>query len=129
MAYSFHGYHLSELERPYQETIGNGKFCVQVSNKNIINYANEIEWAFEEQLTAGMKGFSSKAGRINWCCLFPGTMKLNTDASCKQRKRSGVGGVIRNKRGEWVRDFYGKLHICQALEAELQAIYTGLGII
>lgn len=50
-----------------------------------------------------------------------GTVKLNTDGSCKEGRRSG--------RGEWVSDFYGKVHICQVLEGEIQAIYTGLGII
>lgn len=112
-----------------KETIAKEKFCLQVSSKNIMEFAKEIKWAFDQKKSTGMKILNPRGGDTNWCCSITGNMKLNTDASCSEGQRTGIGGVIRNDKGEWVRGYYGRVHRCQVLEGELQAINTGMRII
>lgn len=71
-----------------------------------------------------MERLLSKTARTNWRYPDVGNMKLNMDASYKEGSKFGIGD-----RGEWVRGFYGKIHECNVLEAEIQAIYTGLGVV
>ncbi|XP_058185614.1 uncharacterized protein LOC131302837 [Rhododendron vialii] len=66
---------------------------------------------------------------ITWHLPLAGEIKLNTDGSFYNPKKSGFGGVFRDSSGSWILGFYGKAESSSSLEAEIWALYRGLQII
>lgn len=64
-------------------------------------------------------------------CQFPGTpppvgyLKLNVDGSCR-KGLAACGGLLRNSKGHFVRDFYCNLGASTSVSAELLALVHGL---
>lgn len=56
-------------------------------------------------------------------------VKLNTYTTCKDLKRTGYGGVIRNNKGEWTGGFDKNLGRCSAFVAELLRVFERLNFI
>lgn len=96
-----------------------------VSFKATISYANEIQEAFKSLLTMRL----GKPALTRW---FPSPtgLKLNTDGSWYiTSQKAGCGGLFRDKDGNWIFGYYGKIIWETSLAAELWAIYRGLTII
>lgn len=56
-------------------------------------------------------------------------VKLNTDGSSQPNPgKGGIGGVFRNHQGLWLLDFFQNFKWVSSLQAELQAIKTGLAL-
>nr|XP_009802861.1 PREDICTED: uncharacterized protein LOC104248321 [Nicotiana sylvestris]XP_016462304.1 PREDICTED: uncharacterized protein LOC107785498 [Nicotiana tabacum] len=55
--------------------------------------------------------------------------KLNTDgATSSKTDTDGIGGLIRNHKGEWMVGFAGQIPHMNCLSAELQALIKGLSL-
>ena len=55
--------------------------------------------------------------------------KQGPRASPSEASQAGCGGLIRNEKGNWVKEFYCRLSNYLVLEAEFWAIYQGLVVV
>ena len=73
--------------------------------------------------------FTSDDPGVCWEPPMKGWMVLNTDGAAKGGLGpAGVGGVLRNDKGEWMVGFSGYLGHCSAMTAELKAVIHGLKV-
>ncbi|KAH7840967.1 hypothetical protein Vadar_023977 [Vaccinium darrowii] len=64
---------------------------------------------------------------VGWKAPSEGRFKLNTDGASKGNPgKAGVGGLIRDHKGEWVGGFCQSIGIQSSLEAELRGLRSGL---
>ncbi|XVF40762.1 hypothetical protein PTKIN_Ptkin01aG0141200 [Pterospermum kingtungense] len=64
---------------------------------------------------------------VSWTPPPDGWFKLNVDGCSKgSDQAAGCGGILCDKSGEWVKAFTCKIGSCNAVEAELWAVYQGL---
>lgn len=111
------------------ETIAKKDVPVQMSIKFAMDYAKEIQEAFQNQLQRKSIVNLNNSNDPNWVHPSADDMKMTVDGSAKLGRRSDIGGLIRNNRGEWVSGFAENIHACGSLEAEIQAIHTGLTLL
>lgn len=66
---------------------------------------------------------------ISWTKPCRGWYKLNIDGAYNKEKGiEGIGGVIRNEKGDWLIGFASKISVKNPVQAELMALYEGLCI-
>ncbi|KAK4730263.1 hypothetical protein R3W88_023251 [Solanum pinnatisectum] len=65
--------------------------------------------------------------QVKWKPRVPGRFKLNTDGAVKENPGpGGLGGVIRNHRGDWIIGFYQHRSPCQPNPGKVRALRQGV---
>lgn len=64
---------------------------------------------------------------IRWVPPKDDWVKINSDGAVKGvEQRAFVGGVIRDRQGNWIKGHCRNIVICSALQSEIWAVYDGL---
>ncbi|OIT34659.1 hypothetical protein A4A49_63691, partial [Nicotiana attenuata] len=67
--------------------------------------------------------------KFSWIKPLPGWYKLNIDGTFnKNDANGGIGGIFRNRNGDWILGFTSKIISRTLINSELMALYQGLCI-
>ena len=86
-----------------------------------VNFANLLAQSFPKS------NLTTQLRLVKWNAYYGQGSILNVDGSSPENPGvSGLGGLLRNNNGAWIRSFSGNIGFSNILHAELMAMYHGL---